>query len=214
MSVSVPDVGGLGGALRTGEKPECLGDGGEGRREIVSTAVGGKRVGWVRRLMGAVFWRRRPGRALKGSADFDGGRVGDGNSGRVSSSSSAIMEVWGEEDCGWSRVFWLAAAAKMFLLLGMPVASVLRGESERQAMDMGDGSTICTSIGESNWVLARDRGPRAVLRGGVLDLTAGVESIDRLLRSVVEGKSVSALVLTDEECAGVGDGTAAPFDRR
>ena len=45
-----------------------------------------------------------------------------------------------------------AAAAKMFLLLGMleaAAAAVRRGESEREAMDMGEGSDIWTSMGES-----------------------------------------------------------------
>ena len=55
-------VGGLGGALRTGEKPECClccGLGGEGTRDGLSAAVGGKSAGcgwWpLRRFIGAVF---------------------------------------------------------------------------------------------------------------------------------------------------------------
>ncbi len=58
ISFSVPLVGGLGGALRTGEKPECFGLGGEGTRDGRSAADGGKSVGWgqpLRRFIGAVF---------------------------------------------------------------------------------------------------------------------------------------------------------------
>lgn len=67
-------------------------------------------------------------------------------------------------------------------------------------MDMGEGSAMWTSIGESNWVRARESGPRDRFLGGVLDSTVivGGDSMERLLRSVIEGKSVSALVLTDE----------------
>ena len=153
--------------------------------------------------MGAVFWRRRPGRlgALNGSGRPDGGRVGDGRSGRLSSSSSIIIEVRGEDIFGGSRDFCAVAAAKMFLLLGMLLAfaaAVRRGERERQAIDMGDGSTIWTSMGESNWVRARVKGVRLFFFGGVCDSTIGGESMERLLRSVEDGKSVSALVLTDE----------------
>ena len=138
---------------------------------------------------------------MKGSGRPDGARVGEVRSGRVSSSSSTIVEVGGEEGLGASRCLWAAAAAKIFLLLGMldaVAAAVRRGESERHAMDIGDGSTIWTSMGESNWVRARDNGPRARFFGGVFDSITGGESIERLLMSVDEGKSVSALVLTEE----------------
>ena len=203
-------MGGLGGALRTGEKPECCfccGLGGDGTREGLSAAIGGKSVGcgwWpLRRFIGAVFWRKRPGRlgALKGSGRPTGGRVGEGRSGSISSSSSTIIEERGENVCGASRCFCAATAANMFLLLGIVgalAATVRRGDRERQAMDMGDGSTIWTSMGESNCVRARESGPRVRFLGGVLDSTTGGESKERLLRSVIDGKSVSAAVLTDE----------------
>ena len=76
---------------------------------------------------------------------------------------------------------------------------------------MGDGSAIWTSIGESNCVRARGSGRRTRLFGGVLDsIVGGGESRERLLRSVIDGKSVSALVLT-EECWRSSDGGNAIF---
>ena len=83
---------------------------------------------------------------------------------------------------------------------GPAAAAVRRGDRERQAIDMGEGSAMWTSSGESNWVRARESGPRDRFLGGVLDSTVivGGESMLRLLRSVIEGKSVSPLVLTDE----------------
>ena len=67
-------------------------------------------------------------------------------------------------------------------------------------MDIGEGSAIWTSSGESNWVRARESGPRDRFLGGVLDsaVIVGGDSMERLLRSVMEGKSVSPLVLTEE----------------
>ena len=119
---------GLGGAFRTGEKPEwgCfwlwVGLGGEGTRVGLSGAEMGKRDGWEwRRFIGAVFWRRRLGRVvvgtLKGSGRLEGWRVGEGSSGRVSSSSSRMTEERGEEEYWVGRRCFCVAAANMFLLL-------------------------------------------------------------------------------------------------
>ena len=65
----------------------------------------GKRDGWEwSRFIGAVFWRSRLGRVvvvvgtLKGSGRLEGWRVGEGSSGRVSSSSSSMTEERGEEE--------------------------------------------------------------------------------------------------------------------
>lgn len=138
---------------------------------------------------------------LKGSGRPTGGRVGDGRSGTISSSSSTIIEERGEEVCGASRCFCATTAANIFLLVemvGAIAATLRRGDSERQAIDIGDGSTIWTSMGESKCVRARESGPRARFLGGVLDSIAGGESMERLLRSVIDGKSVPAAVLTDE----------------
>ena len=129
---------GLGGAFRTGEKPEwgCfwllwVGLGGVWMRVGLSdaaTAVAadrGKRDGceW-RRFMGAVFWRWRLGRVvvvvlgtLKGSGRLEGWRVGEGSSGRVSSSSSRMMEERGEEEDWVAKRCFCVADANMFLLL-------------------------------------------------------------------------------------------------
>lgn len=102
----------------------------------------------------------------------------------------------------------------MFLLLGIPEASaaaVRRGERERQAIDIGEGSTICTSIGESNSVRARDKVVRVLLLGGVLDSMSGVELMERLLKSVDDGKSESAFVLKDENRTSGGVGGPPSF---
>ncbi len=118
----------------------------------------------------------RPGReagALKGSCE-EGSRVGEGSSGRPSpsSSSSCIVRPSDEEFDGEVESFddfcCAAAAAKMFLLFGIPVAdaaALRRGERAREAMDAGDGSDITTSAGESYWVRAREKGVRAVFLG-------------------------------------------------
>jgi len=119
----------------------------------------------VRRFVGAVFWRARPGRdggSLKGSWEEEGRRVGEGSSRRWSSSSSSSRidgsreEEFEGELVSFDDFCCAAAAAKMFLLLGMllgmleaAAAAVRRGESEREAMDMGEGSDIWTSMGES-----------------------------------------------------------------
>lgn len=116
----------------------------------------------VRRFVGAVFWRVRPGRdggSLKGSwEEDDGRRVGEGSSGRWSSSSSSSRidgsreEEFEGELVSFEDFCCAAAAANMFLLLGMleaAAAALRRGESEREAMDMGEGSDIWTSMGES-----------------------------------------------------------------
>ena len=89
----------------------------------------------------------------------------------------------------------------MLLLLGIPdvfAAAVRRGERERQAIDIGEGSTICTSIGESNPVRALANAVRVLFLGGVLDWMTGGDSPERLLKSVNDGKSESVSVLTDE----------------
>ena len=54
--------------------------------------------------------------------------------------------------CGVHFAFCAAAAEKMFLLVGRfdaVAAAVRRGESDSETMDMGEGSPICTSMGES-----------------------------------------------------------------
>lgn len=112
-----------------------------------------------------------------------------------------MIDERGEDGCNINRSFEAPPAANMFLLLGILfelAAAVRRGDNAKQAIDIGDGSAIWTSIGESKFVRARDRGPRALLFGGVFDATIGEDSTDKLLRSVVDGNSVSALVLTDE----------------
>lgn len=141
--------------------------------------------------------------------------MGEGRSGSVSSSSSRMIEERDEHGCNINRSFWASAAANMFLLLGLlfPLAAaVRRGDNDKQAIDMGEGSAMWTSIGESKFVRARDKGPRALLFGGVFEITTGGESMAKLLRSVVDGKSVSALVLTDEYWTLLGVGGADSFD--
>ena len=106
--------------------------------------------------------------------------------------------------------------AKIFLLLGMlfaAVAPVRRGDSDRQAIDMGDGSPICTSIGESNCVRARLNGVRLALLGASkLGFSREGESRERLLMSVVDGKSEEVLVPTDENWMLLGEDNGSGFD--
>lgn len=211
-------------ALRVGEPAAvvvlAVGNGGraalggeDGRR---GGRLVGKSEGWCgRRLMGAVFWRSNPGRvgagALKGSK-VNGARVGDGKSGTGSSSSSSSMIDWSIDDDGvgswcWRRDFCAAAAAKMFLLLGIDptvVAAVRRGERLKQAIDMGDGSAMVTSAGESICVLDLPNGARGLRFGGVVPFTASKFSFsscgdrrERLLRSAVEGVLSLAYIAKD-----------------
>ena len=77
-------------------------------------------------------------------------------------------------------------------------AVVRRGDKEREAMDMGDGSTICTSDGDpSHSVRDRLKGVREVFFDP-RDACALGEPTDSPVRSVVEGKSLSSFVLTEE----------------
>ncbi len=185
----------------------------------------GKRAGCaVRRLVGAVFWRMRPGRegaSLKGSWDEEEGRrVGEGRSRRWSSSSSS-SKIQGSRDeefegevVSFDDFCCAAAAAKMFWLFGMPeaaAAAVRRGESEREAIDMGEGSDIWTSMGESYWVRAREKGVRVVFFGWGIGFEVAFEeegeSRERELRSVDDRKEVEESEAA-EECwlSGGGDG--------
>src|ERR1700744_2911129 len=112
----------------------------------------------------AVFWRRRGrGGALKGSG-FTLGRVGEGRSG-VSSSSSEYASV------GSHLAFFCSPSAKM--LRPPPAAEVRRGDRESEAMEMGEGSPIWTSIGDSTTVFDRQNGVRASRFGSFLVCEVG-----------------------------------------
>jgi len=145
--------------------------------------------------MGAVFCEIKGGRPpldLKGFfPDF--GRVGDGTGRSSSSESSELMSA------GCQRASAAPfAAAKMFRVeLGALVAPLRRGEREREAMEIGDGSAISISIGvPANIVCARPNGVRALfLRAFV----GSGESSDNSVRSVDDGKSQSPFVLTDDK---------------
>ena len=170
----------------------------------------------VKRLVGAVFCLISPGRelgSLKGSCDDDEGRrVGEGRSGRASSLSSSSssktvgsrLDEFEGESVSFDE-FCAAAAAKIFLLFGIAdAAPVRRGESEREAMDMGEGSDIWTSMGESYVVRARENGVRVVFFGWGLGCEVGLdvdevcESRERELKSVEEGKEADISVIAED----------------
>ena len=95
--------------------------------------------------MGAVFCEINGGLEPFALNEFlaDFCRVGDGTRGRSSSpeSSESIS-------CGCHRASAPVAAAKIFLpALGALVAPLRRGDNESEAMDIGEGSAISTSIG-------------------------------------------------------------------
>jgi hypothetical protein len=87
----------------------------------------------------------------------------------------------------------LSASAKIFLL----AAEVRRGDKESDAMDIGDGSAICTSTGDSTTVFERLKGVLVSFLGCLFALAVG-DSIDNWLMSVLEGKPVSSPLLTDD----------------
>lgn len=132
----------------------------------------------------------RPFAGLNGFlVDFT--RVGDGGEGRSGSSSSSESERM----CACMR--GPPAAAKMFLTGWCGWAPPLRlGDRDRDAIDMGEGSPISTSMGvPTNIVWALPKGVRVPF------LTAFVgsgDSIDNSVRSVVDGKSPSPEVLTEQ----------------
>ena len=145
-------------------------------------------------LIGAVFWEIKAGRvpfALKGFLD-DLGRVGDGT-GRSSSSESSELVSLGCHRASAPP----AAAVKIFRpVLGAFVAPLRRGESERDAMEIGDGSAISTSIGvPANIVCALPKGVRVLFFSAFV---GSGELVDKSVRSVVDVKSESPLVLTDD----------------
>jgi hypothetical protein len=78
---------------------------------------------------------------------FEGlGRVGEGTGGRSSSSSSSSEVII--VGCQRASAPAAAAAAKIFRpVLGAFVPPLRRGERESEAMEIGDGSDISTSIG-------------------------------------------------------------------
>ena len=95
--------------------------------------------------IGAVLWEIKGGRTpldLKGFlVDFC--RVGDGIGGRSSSSDSSEVR-----SVGCHRASAPAAAAKILRpVLGALVAPPRRGDSDSEAMEIGEGSAISTSIG-------------------------------------------------------------------
>ena len=138
--------------------------------------------------MAAAVLCRRSGRigALRGSG-LTLARVGDGKSG-ISSSSSEYTRVSHLNLC------WVPGA-KIFLAEGAG-STGRRGERAREAIAIGEGSPICISIGESIVVLERLSGVRVSLLSG-LSLGGG-ESSESSLRSVIDGKSVSSLPLTED----------------
>ena len=156
-----------------------------------------KIFGWLLGFgIGAVFWEIRGGRPLAGLNGFfeDFGRVGEGTGGSSSSdaSSSEVRSV----GCHLAS----APLAKIFdPALGAFVAPLRRGERESEAIDIGDGSDISTSIGvpapPANIVWARPNGVRVLFLSA---LTGSGESIDNSVKSVDEGKSISPFVLTDD----------------
>jgi hypothetical protein len=97
----------------------------------------------------------------------------------VSSSSS---EYAIEDGSHFGRC--LSPSAKIFL--PEYVVDVRRGDKEREAMDIGDGSAICISIGESTTVLERLNGVRVSFFGGRAPLLEG-DSSDSWLMSVLDG---------------------------
>ena len=115
----------------------------------------------------AVFCRRR-GRegALKGSG-FTLDRVGEGKSG-VSSSSSEYARV------GSHLARGRLPSAKRFL--PEPDPEVRRGDKESEAIEIGEGSPICTSTGESITVLERLNGVRVSRFCGLFPLDVGDSS--------------------------------------
>ena len=103
---------------------------------------------------------------------------------------------------GCQRASASAAFSKMLLpLVGALVPPLRLGDRESDAMDIGDGSDISTSIGVPGTacsrpakVCARAKAPLALFFRGCV---GSGESMERSVRSVVEGKSVSPLVLTE-----------------
>lgn len=125
----------------------------------------------------------------------DFGRVGEGRTG-ISSSSSSSSEV---KRVGCHLASAAAAAAKMLRpALGAFVAPPRRGERDKDAIDIGEGSDISTSIGvpaPAAYVCARPNGVLVLFLRGFM---GSGESIESSVKSVDEGKSMSPLVLTDD----------------
>lgn len=147
--------------------------------------------------IGAVFWEIRGGRPPAGLNGFfeDLGRVGDGRTGISSSSSSSeFISV------GCQRASAAAAVANILRpALGALVPPLRLGEREREAIEIGDGSDISTSMGVPAWpaniVCARPNGVRVLfLRGFV----GSGESMESSVKSVDDGNSSPPLVLTDD----------------
>jgi hypothetical protein len=123
-------------------------------------------------------------------------RVGDG---RVGTSSSSESSEFNNVGCHLASA--PAAAAKMLRFeLGALVPPLRRGDSESDAIEIGDGSAISISIGvpcpcPANIVCAR---PNGVLVLFLRTLVGSGDSIDKSVSSVEDGKSDSPFVLTDD----------------
>ena len=138
-------------------------------------------------------------------------RVGLGRSGRSSSSLSS-SSCWyasvGSHFARPSSALARASSAKM-LRVGLAAAAwaaaLRRGERAREEMDMGEGSAMATSAGESNVVLERVKGVLEDFFGlalGLVFVDERGESMERLLksvRSVEVGKSSSVGAVESEE---------------
>lgn len=153
-----------------------------------------KIFGWLLSLrIGAVACDMRAGRPFDGLNGFfeDFTRVGDGWRARSSSSSESDESKVG---CHLSR--GSPAAAKIFLpVLGALAPPFRRGDKANDAIDIGEGSAISTSIGvPANIVWALPKGVRVLFFNA---FTGSGDSIDNSVRSVVDGKSPSPFVLIE-----------------
>jgi hypothetical protein len=133
---------------------------------------------------GAVFCEIKGGRApfdLKGFlVDFC--RVGEGTGGRSSSSETSESTSVGLQRASASPPAAAAAAKMLRPVLGALVAPLRRGDSDKEAIEIGDGSAISMSIGvPANIVWARPKGVRAVF---LTNFAGSGESIDRSVSSV------------------------------
>src|SRR5699024_2207242 len=128
----------------------------------------------------AAVFCRKSGRAgaLNGSG-LTLGRVGEGRAG-VSSSSSEY------DRAGSNLGFCRSGSAKIFLPDPVFCAAVRRGDNEREAIDIGEGSAICMSTGESITVLERHSGVRVSFLISLFPFADG-DSWDRWLLSVFAG---------------------------
>ena len=186
----------------------------------------GSRLGVLpRRLIGLASGRAALARTLKGSSFAERlplalrARVGDGRTGRSSSSSKSPFHSSSVGEGGTSASHFLApslAAAKMLWR-----ELILRGESDSPARDAGagDGSPIWTSLGDAgtlgaNMVRAREMGARVGRFSLAVIVTcsgcSGESSSDNAEMSVPLPNPESALVEPLTAVASVLAGKSGP----